>query len=73
MAIAPDQFVKTIGQGDSVNYEGYKKLMTYLSGSGAPSGAVTPEFIGQEYFATGTADFYRATGLTNTDWKQITA
>lgn len=46
--------------------------VTYRSGSGAPSGVVTPAFLGQEYFDTGGAHWYKATGLTNTDWKQIT-
>ena len=48
----------------------FRNLSDYLSGSGSPSGSVTPEYLGQEYFDTGGA-WYKSTGLTNTDWVQI--
>lgn len=73
MAADPTHHDQVVGQGDSVNYGPYRQMLTWISGSGSPSGAVTPEFIGQEYFDTAGEDFFRATGVTNTDWKQITA
>lgn len=45
----------------------------YQSGSGSPSGAVVPRWIGDEYFDTSGADWWKSTGLTNTDWVQLNA
>lgn len=73
MSVDPAVFEQTIGQGDSVNFDGYKLLHSYVSGSGSPVGSVTPNFIGQEYFQTTGSNFFKATGLTSSDWKQITA
>ena len=39
-----------------------------LSGSGSPSGSVTPDFAGQQYHDTATDDVYISFGTTNTDW-----
>lgn len=39
-----------------------------IQGTGSPSGSVTPDFIGQSYIDTAAGTFYRADGLTNTDW-----
>jgi hypothetical protein len=44
------------------------------SGAGTPVGAVTPDFIGQEYQDTGDADLiWKAYGLTDADWVPITS
>lgn len=47
--------------------------LSYVDGSGTPVGDVVPDFMGQEYFDTSAEDWYKATGLTSSDWKQITA
>lgn len=41
------------------------------SGAGTPISSVTPSFIGQEYFQTTPATWYKASGLTNADWLAI--
>jgi hypothetical protein len=40
----------------------------YLKGVVTPVGAVTPDFIGQEYEDTVLNKFYKATGINNLDW-----
>lgn len=44
----------------------------YRESASTPSGSITPRFIGEEYFKNDTGDWFKSTGLTNTDWKQIT-
>lgn len=41
------------------------------TGSGTPSGSITPGIIGEFYFDTTNTVFYIATGLTNSDWSEI--
>jgi len=43
----------------------------YQSGSGSPSGSITPNFIGEEYLNTSGNHWYKAHGLTNTDWTAL--
>jgi hypothetical protein len=43
----------------------------YSDGGGSPSGSVTPDFIGQEYLDTTGNAWYKAYGLTNTDWQAL--
>ncbi|MDI6447875.1 glycosyl hydrolase family 28-related protein [Anaerobaca lacustris] len=43
-------------------------LVNCATGSGSPSGAVTPDYIGQEYLDTVATKWYKSTGLTDTDW-----
>jgi hypothetical protein len=38
------------------------------SGTGSPSGVVTPRRIGQTYFDSAATKFYMSTGVTNTSW-----
>ena len=45
--------------------QGYRQAAT------APGGIVTPKYIGEEYFDTAGVNWYKSTGLTNTDWKLI--
>lgn len=47
------------------------KALGHLTGAGTPVGSVTPDFIGQEYFDTSGAAFYRATTLLNTGWSTL--
>lgn len=42
-----------------------------INGVVAPSGAVTPTFIGQTYIDTNTGNIYISYGLTNSDWTQV--
>jgi len=39
-----------------------------IQSTGSPLGSVTPDAIGQYYFATDTNNLYIATGLTSSDW-----
>lgn len=41
------------------------------SGAGTPIGSVVPTHIGQEYFQTTPATWYKSSGLTNADWLAI--
>lgn len=43
----------------------------YLTGSGSPSGSVTPDYIKQQYLDTTGNTWYQSTGLTNTDWQAL--
>jgi hypothetical protein len=47
-----------------------KKVLTYVTYAGTPSGNVTPEFVGQWLLDTANSDFHIAVGLANTDWKK---
>jgi hypothetical protein len=38
------------------------------TGSSNPTGAVTPSVVGQEFLNTVSGTWYKATGLTNSDW-----
>jgi len=49
------------------------KLLVYVTYAGTPASNLTPAFIGQSCFDTTNEDFYLATGLTTSDWKQVTA
>lgn len=49
------------------------ELQVYVEYAGTPGGNVTPRFIGQWLYDTVNEDFYLATGLTDADWKQVTA
>lgn len=40
----------------------------YRSGSGSPSGSVTPKFLGEEYLDTGAGKWYKSIGSANTAW-----
>ncbi len=42
-----------------------------VSDADTPIGAVTPSFIGQEFFQTTPATWYKSIGLTDTDWLAI--
>ncbi len=41
------------------------------SGSGSPSGSVTPNFIGEEYLDTTGNAWYKAYGTANTNWQAL--
>ena len=46
-----------------------KKALVPVENAGDPTGAVTPEFIGQFCHDTSNDDLYWAHGLANTNWK----
>lgn len=50
----------------------YQEGSVYRTNAGTPVGAVVPIYIGEELFDTGGANWYKATGLTNADWKLLT-
>ena len=47
--------------------------MTVYAGSGSPSGVITPNRIGDEYTDDATGDLWKATGLANTDWTDLSS
>lgn len=72
MTMSSKEYDATFGSAWHVG-KNVKNRMTYIENAGSPSGSIVPDFVGQECFDTTNDDFYRATGTTNTDWKQITA
>lgn len=46
--------------------------VVYLSGAGAPTGSVSPGYIGREYLDTTGDDWYKSYGTANTEWKKTT-
>lgn len=53
--------------------KGLRELLTHTTSSASPSGVVVPTRIGQWHYDDNGEDFYLSHGLTNTDWKQVTA
>lgn len=48
------------------------KRVFYRTNVGSPSGVLTPSFIGEEVLDTTGSNWYKATGLANTNWKVLT-
>jgi hypothetical protein len=44
----------------------------YRSGSASPAASVLPAYLGEDYLDTTAKHWWKAVGLLNTDWKQIT-
>ena len=57
--------------GSTAGGEWHPFVVGYLSGSGSPSGSVTPDYIGQRYLDTSGNAWYHSYGLTNTDWQAV--
>ena len=60
-----------------LNGNAVEKLMTYVTGAGTPTATSTvPEFIGQEYFDSAAAHFWKCCALSSPpvvgDWKIMT-
>jgi hypothetical protein len=53
-------------------YREVAKYFSYNQYAGDPSGNVTPRWIGDWCLDTVNSDWYRSTGLTDTDWKSTT-
>ncbi|MCM3573275.1 phage baseplate upper protein [Mesobacillus subterraneus] len=49
-----------------------QQVVTVKTGAGQPVGAVTPDFIGQDYIDTANKAAYKACGTSTNDWKQTT-
>ena len=45
--------------------------LAYRTGSGSPSGSVTPNFIGEEWLDTTGNAWYKAYGTGNTNWQAL--
>ncbi len=72
MSMSSDEFDKVFGTAWHTNATAIKSRMVWITGVVTPVSAVVPDFIGQEYFDSVTAKFYKAVGLTNADWKDMT-
>lgn len=59
------------GSAWHVNGLAIYKALGHKTGIVTPLSAVTPDFIGQEYFDTVLTLFHRAVGLTSADWTVI--
>lgn len=68
MAESAANLLKLFGTAWHVEAVLIHRALGHKTGSGTPDSVVAPDFIGQEYFDTVAAVFYRATGLTNSDW-----
>jgi hypothetical protein len=53
---------------DGCTYDGGIVAPTHRQGAATPAGSVLPYSIGDEYFDSTGTKWYKATGLTNTDW-----
>lgn len=73
MPMSESAYDAVYGSADHVNGAAIKDRMTYSTSAASPSGVITPTFIGKWHFDTAAAAFYISTGLTNADWKQVTA
>lgn len=73
MPMSESAYDAVYGSADHVNGAAIKDRMTYSTSAASPSGVITPTFIGKWHFDTAAAHFYISTGLTNADWKQVTA
>jgi len=60
------------GSAWHVNADQIMKDLGFVSGSGSPVSVVTPDYIGQEYFDTSGAVWWRTTTLVNTGWAPVT-
>ena len=82
MGEKPGSFILNTNQGSTQGnnvgwiYNGAKYIpfgqVGYSQVSGNPNGAYTPKQIGEEVFDITNKQWYKSTGLTNEDWKQIT-
>ena len=53
-------------------YQELSKYLSYHENNGSPSGTIIPRWVGDMCLDTANDDWYKAYGLTNTDWKSIT-
>lgn len=71
MTATPAQILSLIS-ADMVGATALANLLGYVTYAGTPSGNVTPAHVGQELFDSVNSDWYRSTGLANTNWKKLT-
>jgi hypothetical protein len=64
-----DGYLRKLTSESPVSYgDGSLVNLTFRNTTGSPVGSLTPKFLGEEYFDTSGVKWYKATGLTNTDW-----
>ncbi|TIR33291.1 MAG: hypothetical protein E5X35_11535 [Mesorhizobium sp.] len=68
LAMEPKSYDAIFGDAWHVQGSAIRKRFTYLEVEGAPTGVITPEFIGQSAYDTVAQEFYTAVGLTSADW-----
>ena len=73
MFMSQSEYDDTFGSAWHVKGDEIAKFMVYTTYAGSPASNLVPTHIGQSCFDTTNEDFYLATGLANTDWKQVTA
>ena len=73
MLMSYREYDDTFGSAWHVKGDAIAKFMVYTTYAGSPASNLTPTHIGQSCLDTTNDDFYLATGLTSSDWKQITA
>ena len=73
MPMSKEEFERVYGYAWHVGAKEISTRHFYVENAGTPASAITPDFIGQWCFDTVGEDFYLATGLTDADWKQVTA
>ena len=47
------------------------ELLSYFTNAGSPVGSIVPRFVGDMCLDTSNSDWYKAHGLTSSDWKSI--
>lgn len=70
--ISREEFDRVFGTAWHVNGKEIRDRLGYAKHAGPPTSTITPAFIGEVVFDTVNEDFFVATGLTDTDWKQLT-
>lgn len=71
MAESATNLLGLLGSASHVQTSLLGRALGHKTGAVTPIGAVTPEFVGQEYLDTVTGTFYRATSTANTDWSVL--
>lgn len=71
--MSKEEFDRVYGAAWHVNAKEIRDRVTFITNAGDPSGSVEPTHVGQTCLDTVNDDFYIAVGVTDTDWKQITA
>ncbi|MER8602804.1 hypothetical protein NKI48_02935 [Mesorhizobium sp. M0644] len=72
MPMSESAYDAIFGSAWHVDGKDIKDSLTYSTSAASPSGVFTPTFIGKFHFDTALAVWWMSTGLTNTDWKQVT-
>lgn len=71
MAESAANLLNLMGTASHVQTPLLMRALGHKTGAVTPVGAVTPEFVGQEYLDTVTNTFYRAKSTTSADWSPV--